>query len=614
MRLTGAALGSAIVLQQFPRDHIVSIAEEIEYSWTETRRSVRVNYRLPYLPDQTEAALPTDLEGQSSIPRQRGTSSTSHTEPLAPNELHLLPIAAHHKDEVLSISNLEVHDGKPIRLLSYSERIAATKLMLRALFVIVYADWLADGNEVALKVDLMRRLDQLVESPAKQATTVLGGLFVQLGRREHQLREFPAPPKRRPPGAFEQSFFELCAALATRNLIFAKTVPENPDYCSVSWVMTKANDWQRFRVPRRSRPGRGRWRPSRLWVWVGGRARDWILKVSKPPEHGRLRVYLHPLRWAAVRLRGKAKETPATTGTVNRRPSSGAARKRKGWLDRFARALRNLILKLPERPRRLRPRWLDRVGDGLRGALGDPPKQLRVSAPLARRTADYHLRMEAPPGHYCLEAIPIESPVGKDTRTKSSATLIEIDKADQLEVAYSSAKGTRSSAHVFIRNGVRSWNWLDVNIIWQEIPLGSVGSTALAAILALVPAAFLYYLRAFADKGDGIPATFVATALVASLTPALSMVVGPPRHPSLWARFILLVLALASSWFAVWWAIAAPSAEKLSCTEKVLGGIPTSLILLAALIGLRQSKRTVRAYLNKRRESTRNYTSVEQIP
>jgi hypothetical protein len=384
------------------------------------------------------------MQGAALAATKRPEDDESHTR----GDLHLLPLLAAKKRDLVSITDLKVPGSSTVRLLSHDEHVHVSKLMLRCLAVIAFADWFADAVGEDAKADLLAKLDQIVDLPAEDADEVVDELFEDQRLKAYQSDHRPI---------YEVNLYHLCRVLATRYLIIAKTYPTNPAQCSVSWNVAEANQ------------------PL------------WNLDASIKPQ---------------------------------------------GWWKRS----------------------IDRGGQWLRRALGDNPKQVRLKAPLARRTNDYHLKINAPTGHYCFEAVALRSPLSTVTSSRPKAVLPTFTGTKTNHPAFAASRGARSEAHVFIGNGIRSRDaWLDVEVTWQEVPLGSVGAVTIAAYLTAIPALVLFVGR-YAGKTDNVPANFVLVALTAGLAPALGMVLTPSVKPALWARALLLWLAATTMVFSTWWA------------------------------------------------------------
>lgn len=185
---------------------------------------------------------------------------------------------------------------------------------------------------------------------------------------------------------------------------------------------------------------------------------------------------------------------------------------------------------------------------------GGQPANLRLWAPLARRTDDYHFYMQAPGGFYFSRQLVFPSSSQERLTKVKSLPLLRHVRNERPQ--YQHRPGTPTEAHILVVDGTRATEPLDIGLTMFEAPLGSAGP----AWVSSFSTSFLIGLLLLAKHLGGgtlgsasVPAllaAFVGSAI--SLTSALFGRKEDPITPVL-SRVILLCCAAIGNIFAVWW-------------------------------------------------------------
>ena len=197
----------------------------------------------------------------------------------------------------------------------------------------------------------------------------------------------------------------------------------------------------------------------------------------------------------------------------------------------------------------------ERLGDLARRLFGDRRTEMRIPLQRARRTRDYHLYVESPPSHYCFEQVVMRSQYTNPSESRREAILPTMETTGHEGTArYASSRGARSTAHLYVVNGNTSTAWLDANVLWQEIPLGSAGSALMASALSAL-VAFSLFVLSFTSARTQVTPTVVILLLTSALVPATAMFLSGRAEPSLLSRAASFALAFLGVLYAGWWTL-----------------------------------------------------------
>lgn len=182
-----------------------------------------------------------------------------------------------------------------------------------------------------------------------------------------------------------------------------------------------------------------------------------------------------------------------------------------------------------------------------------PGSSLLVHVPLSRSTCDYELHLEPIAGYYVSKQEVLESPEdGADLAEDRPAS--ERGAETYGHVWWSNPRGARSSASVFVGNGVASRHRLYVSLRLHEIPPGATGRAFAVTGLGtgLLVAIVGWSLLHRPSESASMPETFAAlvalgSAVVDNLTPS-NDVFNAPLTP----RVALFLQTVAALLIAVW--------------------------------------------------------------
>lgn len=227
------------------------------------------------------------------------------------------------------------------------------------------------------------------------------------------------------------------------------------------------------------------------------------------------------------------------------------------------------------------------LGGRWRRWLGDPPSTIRFALPMARRTSDYHLRVTGASGYYCFDQVILGSPASRAAKTRSDAILPTVAEGRKDgAAAFSRTSGAPRDAHLYVMDGAGSRDWLDAQVVWQEVPPGSAGATALSLIVTTL---LILGLAAggFMQLASGVTPA-VAVVLQSSLYLVTSSIFTLNGTPSLASRLLQAAGSLNSLAFLVWWIFGGFSAQQVAgaAEDRQFGWVTVTFGVVIALTSI----------------------------